>query len=60
MGAARILISRQDYHRALAFIEKLLAIAETGGRGGVNIELLILKSLTLQGQGKPDSALDML
>jgi LuxR family maltose regulon positive regulatory protein len=58
--AARILIARHDYPAALALVEKLLAIADAGGRGGVVIELLILQSLTLQGQDKPDSALAVL
>jgi LuxR family maltose regulon positive regulatory protein len=55
--AVRILIILHDYSQALALSEKLLAIAEAGGRGGVVIELLILQSLALQGQDKPDSAL---
>jgi LuxR family maltose regulon positive regulatory protein len=55
--AARLLVARQDYSGALALIESLLAIADAGGRGGVVIELLILKSLALQAQDKPDSAL---
>lgn len=55
--AARILITRQDYPTALDLIGKLLAMAEAGGRSGVVIELIILQSLALQEQGKPDSAL---
>jgi LuxR family maltose regulon positive regulatory protein len=55
--AARILLAQQDYPAALALIEKLLAMAEEGRRGGVVIELLILKSLALQAQDKLDSAL---
>ena len=55
--AARILITHHDYSSALDLIEKLLSISETGGRGGVVIELLILRSLALEGKGKPDSAL---
>jgi LuxR family transcriptional regulator, maltose regulon positive regulatory protein len=58
--AARILIIRHDYHRALDLVEKLLAIAEEGGRGWVVIELLILQSLALQGQDRSDSALTVL
>jgi len=58
--AARILIAFQDYHGALEFIERLLAMAEAGGRGGVVVELLILQSLARQGQDKPDSALAVL
>ena len=58
--AARILMTKREYQRALELVEKLLAIAEEGGRGGVVIELLILQSLVLQGQDKPDSALTTL
>jgi LuxR family maltose regulon positive regulatory protein len=58
--AARILIAQHDYPRALELVERLRAIAEEGGRGGVVIELLILQSLALQGQDKSDSALGML
>ena len=57
MIAARILVARQDYPAALALIERLLAMAEAGGRGGVVIELLILQSRALQAQDKLDSAL---
>lgn len=55
--AARILITHHDYPAALDLIEKLLSIAEAGGRAGVVIELLILRSLALEGQDKPESAL---
>ena len=58
--AARILIAQQEYPAALALMEKLLTLAEAGGRGGVVIELLILQSLAFQGQVKPDSALAVL
>jgi LuxR family maltose regulon positive regulatory protein len=58
--AARILIAQHDYQQALELVERLRAIAEEGGRGGVVIELLILQSLALQGEDKSDSALDML
>jgi LuxR family maltose regulon positive regulatory protein len=58
--AARILITRHEYNQALELVEKLLAIAEEGGRGWVVIELLILQSLALQGQDKLDSALTVL
>jgi LuxR family maltose regulon positive regulatory protein len=58
--AARILIARHDYQAAFALIEKLLAIAEAGGRGGVVLELLILQSLAYHGQGEPEGALAVL
>lgn len=58
--AARILITRHEYDQALELVEKLMAIAEEGGRGGVIIELLVLQSLALQGQDRSDSALTVL
>jgi ATP-dependent transcriptional regulator len=58
--AARILIARHEYNQVLELVEKLLAIAEEGGRGGVVIELLILQSLALKGWDRSDSALNVL
>jgi len=55
--AARTLAAHGDYPGVLALIEKLLPVAEAGGRTGVVIELLLLRSLVLQAQGKLDAAL---
>ncbi|RIK39907.1 MAG: hypothetical protein DCC55_16700 [Chloroflexi bacterium] len=55
--AARILITLQEYRGALELIEKLLVLAEAGGRGGVVIELLILQALALQRQAESEPAM---
>ncbi|HSB00462.1 MAG TPA: LuxR C-terminal-related transcriptional regulator, partial [Anaerolineales bacterium] len=56
---ARYQIDRMDddLHAALGLLERLLQAAETGGRNGSVIEILILQSLADQAQGHQPRAL---
>jgi LuxR family maltose regulon positive regulatory protein len=54
---ARVLVGLGRLDDALRLGERLLAAAEAGERSGRVIELLVIQSLALQAQGKPEAAL---
>jgi LuxR family maltose regulon positive regulatory protein len=56
----RALLARSDYEAALALAERLLKQAETAGRMGLAIEVLILKALSYQGKKDSERALKAL
>jgi LuxR family maltose regulon positive regulatory protein len=56
----RVLLARGDYEDALALSERLLRQAETAGRTGLVIEILILSALAYQGKKDSDRALKAL
>lgn len=64
---ARLLIARsqsdgrpESMVEAAHFVQRLLAAAESGGRSGSLIEILILQALIFEAQGENESALDSL
>jgi len=56
----RALLARSDYEAALALSDRLLRQAETAGRTGLAIEVLILKALSHQGKKDSERALKAL
>jgi LuxR family maltose regulon positive regulatory protein len=56
----RVLLARGDYEDTLALSERLLRQAETAGRTGLVIEILILSALAYQGKKDSDRALKAL
>jgi LuxR family transcriptional regulator, maltose regulon positive regulatory protein len=57
---ARVLIARDQHDDALGLLDRLLRVAEAGGRGGRVVEILVLKSLGLQAQPRMDDAVAVL
>jgi LuxR family maltose regulon positive regulatory protein len=61
---ARLLLAEASGAAALAavqqFVDRLLDAADAGGRGGVVIELLVMRALTAQRAGRTDEALEAL
>ena len=53
----RVLLAQSDYEAALALSKRLLQQAETAGRMGLVIEILILQALSFQGKKDTDRAL---
>jgi LuxR family maltose regulon positive regulatory protein len=53
----RTLLARKDYRSALALSERLLKLAESAGRMGLVIEILILRALAFQGTKDTERAL---
>jgi LuxR family maltose regulon positive regulatory protein len=51
VSLARVLIARNDLDAALDLLARLASGAETGGRTGRLVEILILQALALQAQG---------
>jgi LuxR family maltose regulon positive regulatory protein len=56
----RELLARSDYEAALTLSERLLRQADTAGRAGLVIEILILKALSHQGKKDSERALKAL
>lgn len=57
---ARVLIARDEHDDALVFMDRLLREAETGGRGGRVVEILVLRALSLQAQNRRADAVAVL
>ncbi len=57
---ARVLIAQEKFAEAQDLLRRLAAGAETGGRNGRLIEILILQALTFQETGQRSSALEVL
>ena len=57
---ARVLIAQKKWDQAARLIDRLVDATETGKRWGRVIELLILRALVLNAQGKQDEALEPL
>lgn len=57
---ARVLIAQDRYGEALALLARLLTQAESSGRMGWAIKLLVLQALALQSEGDVDGALSSL
>jgi LuxR family maltose regulon positive regulatory protein len=53
----RVLLARSDYEAAITLSKRLLQQAETPGRMGLVIEILILQALSFQGKKDTDHAL---
>ena len=53
----RVLLAQKDYEAALGLSERLLQQAETAGRMGLVIEILILQALAFQGKKDTEHAL---
>jgi len=60
LSLTRVLTAQGRHTEALSLLERLLQTAETEGRFGSAIEILILQSLTLQAQGNTADALTFL
>jgi LuxR family maltose regulon positive regulatory protein len=60
ISLARLLIARHDFDAALDLLARLASGAETGGRIGRLIEILILQAMALQSQSKTSRALTVL
>jgi LuxR family maltose regulon positive regulatory protein len=57
---ARVLMAQKQWNEAARLIDRLLGATETGKRWGRVIEVLILRALVLNAQGKQDKALESL
>ncbi|PKO14082.1 MAG: hypothetical protein CVU39_16000 [Chloroflexi bacterium HGW-Chloroflexi-10] len=53
----RTLLALDDYRSAIALSERLVILAETAGRMGLVIEILVLRALAFQGRKDTESAL---
>jgi LuxR family maltose regulon positive regulatory protein len=60
ISLARVLIARRDFDAALDLLTRLANAAETGGRTGRLIEILILQAMALQAQSKTSKSLVVL
>ncbi|MGB3715367.1 MAG: LuxR C-terminal-related transcriptional regulator [Candidatus Promineifilaceae bacterium] len=58
--SARVLMAQERWDEVEGLIDRLLVVTEDGDRWGRVIELLILQTLVLDAQDRPDEALDHL
>jgi LuxR family maltose regulon positive regulatory protein len=57
---ARVLVAQNEWDKATRLIDRLVAVAETGKRWRLVIELLALRAFALDAQGRCDEALETL